>query len=220
MQLIIGDKVWSTWSMRPWLVLKRTGAEFTETRVRLRQETHEMTGDEIEAAGSPSRLVPALRDGDLVVWDSLAICEYLAERFPKAALWPVDSAARAVGRSAMAEMHSGFSALRQACPMDLVLRTRVPPSDSVVNDLQRLDHLWSGLLARFGGPFLLGDWSIADAYFTPVATRIRSYGLAMGEPAAEYAVRLLQTPEFLEWERDALFEVQNKGPAAVSGRRA
>ena len=203
MELIIGDKVWSTWSMRPWLVLKHTGAAFRENSVRLRLETSQLTGDAIAAAGSPSRLVPALRDGDLMIWDSLAICEYLAEKFPAARLWPDDYAARALGRSAAAEMHSGFSALRQACPMDLCLLTQMQPSPEVARDLHRLEALWSDLLIRFGGPFLLGDWSIADAFFTPVATRLRSYGLPIGAAGAAYSDRLLQAPEFLEWEREA-----------------
>ena len=203
MELIIGDKVWSSWSMRPWLALKRTGVAFSETYVRLRLETSEITGDAIAAAGSPSRLVPVLKDGGLTVWDSLAICEYLAERFPAAGLWPAGAEPRALGRSAAAEMHSGFSALRQACPMDLTLVTAMAPSPEVTRDLNRLDALWTDLLTRFGGPFLLGGWSITDAFFTPVASRLRSYGLPMSSASTAYAMRLLQTPEFLEWEREA-----------------
>src|SRR3989442_13139633 len=114
MELLIGDKVWSTWSMRPWLVLKHAGAPFTETLVRLRWEG---TSDAAAQAGSPSRMVPVLKDGELTVWDSLAICEYLAERLPRAKLWPGDATARAQGRSAVAEMHSGFASLRGECPM-------------------------------------------------------------------------------------------------------
>lgn len=209
MELIIGDKVWSSWSMRPWLVLRHADAPFTETLVRLRQENHEATGDAARAAGSPSRKVPALRDGELVVWDSLAICEYLADRLASAELWPTDQVARALGRCAVAEMHSGFAALRGECSMDLALRTQTLLSADAAADTRRMIELWRALLGRFGGPFLLGDWSIADAYFTPVATRFRTHGLALAEygddgAARDYAHRLLATPEFLEWESGAL----------------
>ena len=209
MELIIGDKVWSTWSMRPWLVLKHAGVEFAETLVRLRQQTQDITGDAAEAAGSPSRKVPALRDGDLVIWDSLAICEYLADRFPGARLWPMDAVGRALGRCAVAEMHSGFASLRTECSMDLALRTRTTLSSDAAGDVRRIVTLWSDLLDRFGGPFLLGDWSIADAYFTPVATRFRSHDVTLGDhgdrgSAQAYAERLLAAPEFLAWEAGAL----------------
>ncbi len=210
MELIIGDKVWSTWSMRPWLALKHTGAPFTERLVRLRQDSAETVRADILAAGSPSGLVPVLKDGELVLWDSLAICEYLAERFPAARLWPADPVACAIGRAAACEMHSGFSALRSECPMDLTLHTTLPVSAATAADLARLTELWCGLVARFGGPFLLGaDWSIADAFFTPVATRVRSYGIdlaAHGDngAAVAYLAALLAAPEYLAWEEGAL----------------
>ncbi len=214
MEMLIGDKNLSSWSMRPWLALKRTGAPFTETLVRLRNES---THDAIVAAGSPSGLVPVLKDGALMIWDTLAICEYLAERYPAAALWPADPAARALGRSAAGEMHSGFPSLRGECPMDLSLRTDADVSPATAKDIRRIVNLWNGLLQQFGGPFLLGAWSIADAFFTPVATRFRSYGLRLTDfgdtgAAGAYAERLLETPEFLEWEKDALADV-----AAQSG---
>lgn len=206
MEIIIGDKAWSTWSLRPWLALKRAGAPFTETLVRLRTER---TNADARAAGSPNGLVPVLKYGEVTVWDSLAICEYLAERVPAAKLWPADAAARAAGRSAAAEMHTGFHSLRGECPMDLRLKSHVSVSEATQEDLRRIAQLWSGLLARYGGPFLVGEWSIADAFFTPVATRLRSYGLALsdhGDPGSggAYAQRLLETPEFLEWEAAAL----------------
>ena len=209
MELIIGDKVWSTWSMRPWLVLKRAGAEFNETLIRLREQTSEATGDAAAAAGSPSRLVPVLMDGALTIWDSLAICEYVADRFPEAGLWPYDVAARAVGRSAAAEMHSGFQALRRECPMELSIRASVDLSEDARKDIRRVVAVWRGLLARFGGPFLVGRWSIADAFYTPVATRFRTYGVDLSDfgddgAASAYAGRLLQTPEYLQWESEAL----------------
>jgi len=206
MEIVIGDKVWSSWSMRPWLALKHTGAPFTETHVSLHSER---TAADARAAGSPTGMVPVLKDGDLVVWDSLAICEYLAGKFPAAALWPADEGARAIGRSAAAEMHSGFASLRGECPMDLSKRSEVTVSEATHEDLRRLVGLWRPLLARFGGPFLLGTWSIADAFYTPVATRLRSYGLRLSDygdtgACGAYAERLLEAPEFLAWETDAL----------------
>ena len=210
MELLIGDKLWSTWTMRPWLALKRTGAPFTETLIRLRREE---TNADARAAGSPNGRVPVLKDEAVTVWDSIAICEYLAEKFPAAKLWPTDPVARALGRSAAAEMHSSFASLRGECPMDLSLKAELDVSEATHSDLRRLVELWGGLLTRFGGEFLVGDWSIADAFFTPVATRLRSYGLHLtdyGDQGAcgAYAERLLQTPEFLEWEKGALADVR------------
>ena len=124
MELVIGTKAWSTWSMRPWLVLKKTGAALDETLIQLRQENN-VSADRI-LQHSPSGLVPFLRDGEVAIGDSLAICEYLAERFPKAGLWPEDPAARAAARSAAAEMHAGFAALRAECPMDLAASPAAP----------------------------------------------------------------------------------------------
>jgi len=208
MEIVIGTRKWSTWSMRPWLALKRTGAPFTETLVPLRELE---TSTAAILKHSPSGLVPVLRDGDLTVWDSLAICEYLAERFPEAKLWPDDPADRALARAAAAEMHSGFASLRGECPMDLTLQSSVDISEATQANVRRLVDLWSGLLARSGGPFLLGDWSIADAFFTPVATRFRSYGVKPSDygdtgEAGRYVERLLETPEFLAWEAAALAE--------------
>lgn len=204
MELVIGTKKWSTWSLRPWLVLKRAGLPFTETEVPLRRD-----GETSEAIRphSPSGLVPALKDGELTIWDSLAISEYLAEKVP--ALWPSDSAARARARAAAAEMHSGFSSLRGECPMDLTREPRaVELSEATHKDIRRIVGLWSEMLGRHKGPFLAGDWSIADAFYTPVATRFRTYGVMLSDygdagPAGEYCERLLETPEFKEWEAAA-----------------
>jgi glutathione S-transferase len=210
MELLIGDKLWSTWSLRAWLALKHLGEPFTETPIRLRTEE---TNADARAAGSPNGQVPVLKDGAVTVWDSLAICEYLADRRP-GRLWPSDPAARALGRAAAAEMHAGFHSLRGECPMDLSLRTEHGVSELTHQDLRRLVELWNGLLARFGGPYLVGGWSIADAFYTPVATRLRGYGLRLSDhgdagPCAAYAERLLATPEFLEWEQGALADVRS-----------
>ena len=208
MELVIVTKRWSTWSMRPWLVLKRAGLPFTETLVELRQENN-VSADRIRAH-SPSGLVPVLKDGGLTVWDSLAISEYVAEKAP--GLWPADAAARAMARSAAAEVHSGFASLRGECPMalDEPVRT-VALSDATAKDLRRISAMIGEMLDRFGGPFLAGEWSIADAFLTPTATRIRTYGIRLSDygddgRAGEYVARLLETPEFLAWERGALAE--------------
>lgn len=207
MQLVIGDKVFSSWSMRPWLVLKRAGATFEEVSIRLRQPD---TPAQI-ALHSAQGQVPVLKDAELVVYDSLAICEYLHERLPAARLWPDDATARALGRSAAAEMHGGFQALRNDFSMDLAVRTTAEISEATAVNIRRIVALWSGLRERFGagGPFLLGEWSIADAFYTPVATRFRSYGVKLSDhgdlgPAEAYCALLLEQPEFLQWERAAL----------------
>ncbi len=210
MELVVGTKRWSTWSLRPWLALKHTGATFTETLVGLRQDE-----GRTEAAilpHSPSGLVPVLKDGGLTVWDSLAICEYLAEKFPAAKLWPDDPAMRAMARAAAAEMHSGFQSLRGECPMALEAEPKVTSlSEATQKNVRRIVALWSDLLGRSGGPFLAGEWSIADAFYTPVATRFRTYGVHLSDygddgTCGAYATRLLATPEFREWEAAARAE--------------
>lgn len=208
MELVIGTRKWSSWSMRPWLALRRAGAEFSETLVRL----HRVGADAEIRVHSPTGLVPVLKDGDLAVTDSLAICEYAHEKFPQAKLWPDDPAARALGRSAAAEMHAGFASLRGECPMDLTLMSeKLDVSQATGQDIRRIVELWSGLLDRFGGPFVLGQWSIADAFYTPVATRFRTYGVRLSDygdagPAGIYCEALLETPEFKAWETLALAE--------------
>ncbi|MDB5475401.1 MAG: glutathione S-transferase [Phenylobacterium sp.] len=205
MELVIGSKSWSSWSLRPWLVAKRSGLAFTETLVTLRQENN--ASEAAIRLHSPSGLVPVLKDGDLTVWDSLAISEYLAEKAP--GLWPAEPAARAQARAAAAEMHSGFGSLRGECPMDLTAApTDTELSEATHKDIRRIVALWSELLARYGGPFLAGPWSIADAFFTPVAARFRTYGVQLSDfgdtgPCGAYAERLLETPEFKAWEADA-----------------
>ena len=208
MELVIGTRKWSTWSLRTWLAAKRSGLAFTETLINLREENN--ASEAAIAAHSPSGLVPVLKDGDLTIWDSLAICEYLAEKAP--GLWPAEPAARAQARAAAAEMHSGFHSLRGECPMDLAAQTRVVElSEATHKDIRRIVSLWSELLGRYGGPFLAGGWSIADAFFTPVATRFRTYGVMLSDfgdagLCGQYAERLLETPEFKAWEAEAAKE--------------
>lgn len=207
MELVIGTKAWSSWSLRPWLALKAAGAPFDEILIQLRQGA--LKSEAEIKVHSPSGLVPFLKDGEVAIGDSLAICEYLAERFPDVRLWPKDPVARAFARAAAAEMHSGFQSLRGECPMDLAAEPRaVELSEATHKDIRRIVALWSGLLARFGGPWLGGaDWGIADAFFTPVATRFRTYGVMLSDfgdtgPAAQYLERLLQRPDFLAWQAD------------------
>lgn len=204
MELVIGTKKWSSWSLRPWLALKRTGAPFREIEIQLRQGA---ASDAAIAAHSPSRQVPVLKVGDLTIWDSLAICEYLVETYPEAQLWPADPVLRALGRSAAAEMHGGFQALRGECPMALEEAPHaLDISEATQKNVRTIVERWNQLLSRSGGLFLLGEWSIADAFYAPVATRFRTYGIKLSEygdagAAQVYAERLLTTPEFLEWER-------------------
>lgn len=213
MEIVVGTKKWSSWSMRPWLALKHTGEPFDETLIRIHWEG---AAEEIKQH-SPSGLVPALKDGELVVYDSLACCEYLHEKYPAANLWPADPARRALGRSAAAEMHSGFHSLRGECPMELTLSAKADLSEATGRDIRRIVELWSDLFDRFGGPWLLGaDWSIADAFFTPVATRFRSYQVKLTDYGDDgrggaYCERLLTAPEFKAWEADALADTSVDG---------
>jgi glutathione S-transferase len=200
LELVIGSKRWSSWSLRPWLVLRRTGAPFQERLIPLYQEEGRTRAQILPH--SPSGRVPALKMGGIVIPESLAICESLAEAFPGANLWPEDPDLRALGRAAASEMHAGFRALRVECPMDLARPIEaIDLSDEAKADIARIRDLWSDLLGRSGGPFLLGDWSIADAFFAPVASRFRTYAIEAGSPElADYLDRLLDWPDFLEWE--------------------
>jgi glutathione S-transferase len=200
--LYIANKNYSSWSLRPWSLLRTLGIPFDEQYVPFETGSNYSKFRQF----SPTGKVPCLVDGDKVVWDSLAIAEYVAEQHPGA--WPADPAARAWARSASAEMHSGFTALRNECSMSVGVRIRLhAQSEALRRELARIDELWSEGLARFGGPFLAGaSFTVVDAFFVPVAFRIRTYGLALGAPAAAYAQRLLALPSSLAWEADALRE--------------
>ena len=170
--LLIANKNYSSWSLRAWLALRHSGIVFDEQQVWLDNPD---TKEKIKAF-SPSGRVPAYKDGALLIWDSLAICEYAAEKAPE--LWPAEARARAVARAVAAEMHSGFMALRSAMPMNLRAANRkVEMTPAILADIDRIEHLWSDCRARFaeGGPWLFGQWSIADAMYAPVATRFVSY---------------------------------------------
>lgn len=201
-ELTIGNKNYSSWSLRPWLLLTERDIPFAEREVPLQQ------GSSWDAfrAFAPNGKVPCLRDGDTVVWDSLAIVEYLAERH--AGVWPGDAQARAWARCASAEMHSGFTALRGTCPMNCAVRVRLHGIDPALErDLARVAELWNEGLARFGGPFLAGHaFTAVDAFFAPVAFRIQSYGLPMDAVALAYAQRLRELPGMQRWYAQALAE--------------
>ena len=206
-ELVIGDKAWSSWSLRPWLAAKVAGIPFREVPVGLRRAE---TAVEI-AQHSPSGRIPVLRRGGLSVWDSLAICEYLAELAPEARLWPVEPQARAVARSVSAELHSGFQALRSEFPMDFHARIggRVPSAQARA-DIRRVVQIWREVRREFGadGPFLFGEFTIADAMYAPVATRFRTYRLDLASfgdnGAAEgYAQSVLNMPQMREWGEGA-----------------
>lgn len=213
MELIVGPRLFSTWSLRPWLVLRRAGAVFETREVWYRSEAEKAELRRL----SPSGFVPLLKVEGETLWDTLAISEWAAERYPKAKLWPVDPTARALARSATAEMHSGFHALRDLCgmgpdhPMAGEARAEAPSDPGLDRDLARLVVLWTQMRERFGagGPWLFGDWSIADAFFTPVAARVRHFQIdlsAHGDDgtAAAYVAALLDQPHFREWEAAAL----------------
>ena len=201
-QLYIANKNYSSWSLRPWALMRELGIGFVETLVPFGPGSNWTEYRRF----SPNGRVPCLHDGDAQVWDSLAIVEYLAERH--AGVWPADAAARAWARCAAAEMHSSFPALRNICPMSCGVRVRPRAlPESVLAEVARIDELWSQGLARFGGPYLAGPtFTAVDAFFAPVVFRIRSYGLQLGEPAMAYVQRMLQTQSLGDWMAAALAE--------------
>ena len=201
-ELYIGNKNYSSWSLRPWVLMRALAIPFVEHVVPFDPGTSWAKF----RAFSPSGKVPCLVDGGTVAWDSMGITEYLAERH--AGVWPQDPLARAWARSAAAEMHSGFAALRQRCSMNCGLRVRltgIPPA--LQRDLDRIDELWTEGLGRFGGPFLAGAaFTAVDAFYAPVAFRVLTYGLALSQDAAAYSRRLLAFPPMRDWYDAALVE--------------
>jgi glutathione S-transferase len=195
--LVIGSRNYSSWSLRPWLLLRHLGIEFEERQFHLdTPEFHE----EI-AKFSPTRRVPVLVHGDLVVWESLAICEYVSE-LADGRGWPAEPRLRALARAAAAEMHSGFGTLRSACPMNARATGRqVPMTRPLARELARIDAIWSGCRRDHGelGPWLFGGFSIADARYAPVALRVRSYGLPLSGLAARYFDTMLADPHLRDW---------------------
>jgi glutathione S-transferase len=212
LKLYIGNKNYSSWSMRPWVLLKQSGIDFEEVMVRFDALDSESVFKKTIAAINPGGKVPVLDDDGLVVWDTLAIAEYLAEKFPAKKLWPADAAARARARSICAEMHSGFGALRSACGMnieaDLAEIGAVVWRDqpAVRADVARISNMWTELLAQHGGPMLFGAFSIADAFFAPVCMRIKTYALPVLPAVTAYVDRVSALPAVKAWIDDALAE--------------
>jgi glutathione S-transferase len=204
--LVIGNKAYSSWSLRGWLAVRLAGVAFEERLIRLSEPGSRAA----LLAHSPAGRVPVLHHGERVIWDSLAIVEYLAEQQPEAALWPADAGARAHARSIAAEMHSGFAALRSAMPMNL--RKSLPgrgQGPGVAADIERIVLLWQDCRRRFAGPdgpFLFGAPGAADAMYAPVATRLRTYGVALDPVAAAYVEAVHAWPLFREWHAAALEE--------------
>ena len=216
LKLYIGNKNYSSWSMRPWVLLTQAGIPFVEVMVRFDSFEAGSNFKNTMAKVSPTGKVPALVDtsvaGDLKIWDTLAIAEYAAEQFPDKNLWPKDKSARAVARSVCAEMHAGFTGLRSHCGMNieaslpeigqLVLRDK-PAAQS---DLKRIVELWSELLQKYKGPMLFGEFSAADAYFAPVCMRFNTYALPLPKNIAAYVERVTNLPAVQAWIKAALVE--------------
>jgi len=211
-QLYIGNKNYSSWSMRPWVLLRQAGIAFEEVRVRFDSFDAGSEFKRTVSPVSPTGKVPVLVDGDLVVWDTLAIAEYVAETYPEKQLWPQDIKARARARSVCAEMHSGFIALRGHCPMNI--EAHLPDTGALIwrdqagvrADVQRLVDMWSGLLQEHGGPLLFGDFTVADAYFAPVCMRLHTYALPVPAQITAYVDRVRALPGVKAWIDEALAE--------------
>jgi glutathione S-transferase len=200
-QLYIANKNYSSWSLRPWLLMTQLNIPFTEQLQQFAANNYHSFRE-----FSPTGKVPCLHDGEVVVWESLAIVEYLAEHSP--GVWPENAVARNFARSACSEMHAGFSTLRNVCTMNCGVRVELQdPPEALALELARLDELWQQGLQQFGGPFLAGDkFTAVDAFFAPVAFRIQSYGLQLSSPAMAYAQHLLQLPAMQQWYEAALDE--------------
>ena len=202
LKLIIGNKNYSSWSLRPWLALRMADIPFEE---ELRPFVDHGSHDTFRAF-SPTGRVPLLVDGKVEVWDSLAIVEHVAETHP--ALWPADIVARAYARSVAAEMHSGFSDLRNVCTMNCGLRVQLHHRSAALDrELARIAEIWTTGIERFGGPFLVGDrFTVADAFYAPVAFRLQTYGIALGAVPDAYAARLRALPPMVEWYQAGIAE--------------
>ena len=212
MQLYIGNKNYSSWSMRPWVLMTQAGIPFDEVMLRFDAfSPGSMFKTQVERL-NPAGRVPVLVDDGLAVWDTLAIAEYLAERFPGNQLWPADARARARARSVCAEMHSGFGALRNHFGMNIEavlpeVGARVLAEQAEVRDnVARIVSMWNELLAEHGGPMLFGAFSIADAFFAPVVMRFRTYAVPVPPPIAAYMERVIALPGVAAWTADALAE--------------
>ncbi len=207
LSLLIGNKNYSSWSLRPWLLLKQSGLEFEELRVAFKTPEFAARVREYSPAGK----VPALRHGAIAVWDSLAICEYVNETFLELRLWPRAPEERAVARAISAEMHSGFGALRRQMPMNVrASGRRVKSTPELEADIARVTAIWRDARTRNAarGPFLFGDFSIADAMYAPVVFRFATYGVALGPAEAAYVESMRRLPAMAEWAAASAAEVE------------
>lgn len=211
LQLVIGNKNYSSWSMRPWVLMRQLGIPFTERKLRFDFSPGSAFRQAV-AEVSPAGTVPVLVDEGFSVWDSLAIVEYLHERFPDRGVWPADARDRARARSLCAEMHGGFSALRSNCPMNIEARlpevgARVWAEQAAVRaNVARIEAMWADCLAAHGGPFLFGPFSAVDAYYAPVCMRLCSYGLPVSDTTRAYIERVATAPGVAAFIADALAE--------------
>jgi glutathione S-transferase len=200
--LVIGNKNYSSWSLRPWIAMKVASIAFEEVVISLDARDFKARVSQISGTGK----VPALVDGSIHVWESLAILEYLAERFPTAKLWPSDPAARAHARAVASEMHAGFAALRRVCPMNVRRPVRRRDlNDEVLANVRRIEVLWTDCRTRFGagGPFLFGTFGAADAMYAPVVSRFHTYAVEVGIPARDYINAVMALPAWAEWQAAA-----------------
>ena len=212
LKLYIGNKNYSSWSMRPWVLMQQAGIAFEEVKLRFDSFSADSNFKQRLGKISPAGRVPVLLDGELVVWDTLAIAEYLAETFPDKQLWPRNARARARARSVCAEMHSGFTALRGACGMNV--EARLPEvgaliwrdNSAVRADVARIVEMWQELLAEHGGPMLFGRFSVADAFYAPVVMRLRCFALPVPADIAAYMQRVCALPGVAAWIEGALAE--------------
>jgi glutathione S-transferase len=208
MQLYIGNKNYSSWSLRPWLLMTQSGIQFEEIKLRL-SFTENSDFKKTLAKIAPSGRVPVLVDEGFAVWDTLAIAEYLAEKYPSKNLWPVQPLARARARSLCAEMHAGFGALRNHFGMNIeahlpeIGKRVLAEQPDAANDFKRIVQMWEKQFDEHGGPFLFGSFSIADAYFAPVCSRIATYALPVPQRVAAYIDRIHALPAMQAWIRDA-----------------
>ena len=201
--LILGNKNYSSWSLRPWIAMKVAGIPFEEVVIPL----YEGDWEAQVAKYTPAGKVPVLIEGDTTIWESLAILEHLADKFPQADLWPKDAAARSQARAISAEMHAGFAPLRQNCPMNMWLPPKPrPQKEEVMANVRRIEQIWRECLTRWRGPFLFGKFGAADAMYAPVVARFYNYGLPVSELTRSYMDRVRALPAWQEWHAESLKE--------------
>ena len=215
LHLVLGNKNYSSWSLRPWLLLKQFGIEFTESQIPLFTRTSKTRLLEQSSAGK----VPVLKDGNLTVWDSLAICEYIADLHPDAQCWPADTKTKALARSVSCEMHSSFMAIRNTLPMNCRKNIVYAPITAELQvDIERICQIWQECLSKSNGPFLFGEFSIADAMYAPIVLRFKSYNIKVGESESNYMRTILALKSLQEWisvgldEKEVIIEAEVNCP--------